>query len=374
MAWNEAEARAWAVEMKEKLKVKMPSAVERAQGLMFIPYTVRGDAWMPGPVDGICWWTNGFWPAEMCMMYVLTGADLYLKEARRTEDMLGGAFRDFEHLHHDIGFMWRISSGFYYELTGDEKSRKRALLAANLLAGRYNPTGFIRAWNGECIGWAIIDCMMNLSLLYWASEQTGDPRFRKIAQNHADTVLKHFIRPDGSSEHIVCFDPETELVLDKPRGQGYDKGTDWSRGQAWALYGFVISYRHTKEGRYLEAARRIADHFIGHVRKDWLPDCDFCQPKEPVLKDDCASGIAACGLLALSNALGAGGDAYREAAFRLLEAAERAHADWSGATPAILTHCTGAYHSQDHHIAMVYGDFYWMEGVARLLGENRLQW
>ncbi len=371
---NEQTAR-WAKDVLEKLKAKMPAAIAAAQGLDFIPYTVKNGAWAPGPCDGICWWTNGFWPAEMLMMFALTGESAYLNEARHAETMLDAAFADFDHLHHDVGFMWRISSGFDWELTGDAANRKRALIAANLLAGRFNPNGFIRAWNGDCTGWAIIDCMMNLSLLYWASEETGDPRFRLIAMRHADTVIQHFMREDGSNAHIVCFDPENGAVLDKPAGQGYAPGSQWSRGQAWALYGFAIAARHTGEARYLAVSRKSADHFIQMVQGDWLPNCDFCQPETPVVKDDCAAGVAACGLMCLADQLpDAEGEAYREAAFRLLEAMEKHHADWSAATPAILTHCTGSYHGQDHHMAMNYGDFFFIEGVARLLGEKRLQW
>ena len=364
----------WAEQQLEKLKQKMPYAVQKAQGSTFLPYTVRDGEWAPAAFDGICWWTNGFWPAMMVRMYEVTGQAIYLAEARRAETMLDGAFTDFEHLHHDVGFMWRISSGFDFELTGDTNNRRRVLLAAQLLAGRYNPNGFIRAWNDDRVGWAIIDCMMNLSLLYWASEQANDPRYRLIATRHADTALAHFVREDGTCEHIVIFDPETGAVMDKPAGQGYAPGTAWSRGMAWAIYGFAISYHHTGNPAYLEAARRVADTFIHNVKVDWLPPCDFSAPAEPVIKDDCAAGIAACGMLSIAEALGEPGAAYLDAAVRLLMAMEEAHADWSAASPAILTHCTGSYHANDHHIAMVYGDYFFVEGVIRLLGSTKLIW
>ena len=212
-------------EAGEKLKRKMPAVLEKAKGLDFIPYTVKDGVLMPGPFDGICWWTNGFWPGEMWAMYRMTGEEMYKAEAIRAEEMLDDAFRDYDHLHHDVGFMWLISSGANVRMTGDDAARKRTQLAANLLAGRFNPLGFIRAWNGDCTGWAIIDCMMNLNLLYWASDYTGDPRFKRIAMTHADTAMKHFIRPDGSSNHIVIFDPETMDVLDVPAGQGYAPGS-----------------------------------------------------------------------------------------------------------------------------------------------------
>ncbi|MGN0773448.1 MAG: glycoside hydrolase family 88 protein [Candidatus Ventricola sp.] len=359
-------------EVSVKLKSKMPAALEKAKGLDFIPYTVKDGAWQPGPFDGICWWTNGFWPGEMWAMYRMTGEEMYRAEAIRAEEMLDDAFRDYDHLHHDVGFMWLISSGANVRMTGDDAARKRTQLAASLLAGRFNPLGFIRAWNGDCTGWAIIDCMMNLNLLYWASEYTGDPRFRRIAMTHADTVMKHFIRPDGSSNHIVVFDPETMDVLDVPAGQGYAPGSSWSRGQAWALYGFALSYLHTGKQAYLDTACRVADYFIGQVKGDWIPRCDFRQPASDDLRDACAGAVAACGLLELARITE--NPAYFDAAEQMLRALDARCADWSEAYPAILTNCTGSYHGNDHNIAMNYADFYFMEAILKLQGDPFLFW
>ncbi|MBE5809270.1 MAG: glycosyl hydrolase family 88, partial [Clostridiales bacterium] len=164
-----ADAREHAEDVAGKVRGKLDVALRCAEGLDYIPYTVRDGRWQPGPFDGICWWTNGFWPGLMWAAHRLTGEKRYAAEAARAEAMLDDAFRDFEHLHHDVGFMWLISSGAHYRMTGDDMSRRRTLLAADLLAARYNPAGFIRAWNGDNAGWAIIDCMMNLNLLYWAS-------------------------------------------------------------------------------------------------------------------------------------------------------------------------------------------------------------
>ena len=359
-------------DVSEKLKSKMPAALRKAQGLDFIPYTVKDGAWQPGPFDGICWWTNGFWPGEMWAMYRMTGEEMYKDEAIRAEEMLDDAFRDYDHLHHDVGFMWLISSGANVRMTGDDAARKRTQLAANLLAGRFNPLGFIRAWNGDCTGWAIIDCMMNLNLLYWASDYTGDPRFRRIAMTHADTAMKHFIRADGSSNHIVVFDPETMDVLDVPAGQGYAPGSSWSRGQAWALYGFALSYLHTGKQEYLDTSCRVADYFIGQVKEDWIPRCDFCQPADDDLKDACAGAVAACGLLELARITE--NPAYFDAAVEMLRALDARCADWSEAYPAILTNCTGSYHGNDHNIAMNYADFYFMEAILKLQGDPFLFW
>lgn len=361
-------------EMVSRLTRKMPCALQKAQGLDFIPYTVKDGQWAPGPFDGICWWTNGFWPGEMWAMYRLTSDERYRQEAQRAETMLDAAFADYDGLHHDVGFMWLISSGANFRMTGDDASRKRTMLAANLLAGRFNPAGFIRAWNTDRTGWAIIDCMMNLNLLYWASDYTGDPRFRKIAMIHADTAMKHFVREDGSCNHIVIFDPDTLDVKEIPAGQGYAPGSSWSRGQAWALYGFTLSYLHTGKQAYLDTAWKVARYFISQIQDDWIPRCDFRQPEGDPLKDACAGTVAACGLLELAKLGGDEAETFFSAAVNILRAECEHCADWSDDYPAILTQCTGSYHGNDHNIAMNYADFYLMEAVLKLTGDEFLFW
>ncbi len=367
-----ASCASFAEQIAEKLKRKLPYSLGKARGLDFIPYTVKNGEWAPGPFDGICWWTNGFWPAQMWAMYRLSGDGAYRAEAERAEAMLDDAFRDFDHLHHDVGFMWLPSAGASFRLTGNDESRRRTMLAAHLLAGRFNPAGFIRAWNEDRAGWAIIDCMMNLNLLYWASDFTGDPRFRKIAMIHADTVSRYFMRPDGSCHHIVVFDPETLAVREIPAGQGYASGSSWSRGQAWALYGFALSFLHTGRADYLSVSRRSADYFISQVQGDWIPRCDFRQPDGDDLRDACAGAVAACGLLELARLTEE--KRYFDAALSMLKALDARCADWSEASPAILTSCTGSWHGKDHHIAMIYADFFFTEAILKLLGDPFLFW
>lgn len=140
----------------------------------------------------------------------------------------------YDELHHDVGFMWLQSSVMNHELTGNERSRQRALLAASVLAARGNIAGgYIRAWNswdGNNAGWAIIDCMMNTPLLFWASERSKDDCFKHIGVMHADKTMREFVRDDGSVNHIVIFDEKTGEFLDNPRGHGYESGSSWSRG------------------------------------------------------------------------------------------------------------------------------------------------
>lgn len=325
----------------------------------------------------LSWWTNGFWAGLLWQMYHLTGNTEYRDTARRTELWLDEALDRFEGLHHDVGFMWRLSAVADYQLTGNEKSRVRALHAATLLAGRFNLNGrYIRAWNLDKPGWMIVDCLMNLSLLYWASGETGDPRYRQIAQAHADTALRVLLRPDGSCNHIAVLDPDTGALLQTPAGQGYAEGSAWSRGQAWAVYGFAISARYTGEARYLAAARQAAHHFIANVSQTgWVSQVDFRAPAVPVLWDTTAAACAACGLLELAELVPEyERPLHRGAAEKMLQALLDGHCDWDPARDGILQNGTAAYGHEDTHVPIVYGDYFLAEALLRLRGKGFRAW
>ena len=366
--------KAWLEDVAAKLHTKMTYAVGKAREVDYIPYSTENGQWKPIHIH---WWTNGFWPATMWQMYLATKDELYRDEAIRAEKMLDVNLEDFEGLSHDVGFMWLIQSGVRYALEGNKDSYARTMKAAQHLACRYNPNGFIRAWNGEGRqGWAIVDCMMNLPLLYWASEVTGDPRFRLIAMKHADTAMDVFVRPDGSCNHIIIFDAETGEVLDNPGGQGYESGSSWSRGQAWALYGFTLSYLHTGKQEYLDTAKRVANYFISQITDDYIPRCDFRQPAEPVLKDDTAGTVAAAGLLVLAQQLPElEAVTYYDVAVKMLRAMEREDINWELNDPALLQRCTSAYHDiPGRHMTMNYADYYFVEAINMLRGQKMLFW
>ena len=365
--------KAWLEEVSARLDAKMQYAVKKADEVDYIPYSTKDNQWAP---TDIRWWTNGFWPATMWQMYLATKNEVYRNEAVRAELMLDEALKDFKTTHHDVGFMWLIQSGVRYALEKNQDSYDRTMLAAYLLASRYNPSGFIRAWNEDRHGWAIVDCMMNINLLYWATDMTGDPRFKKIAMNHADTTIKYFVRPDGSCNHIVIFDPETGEYQSNPGGQGYESGSSWSRGQSWALYGFTLSYLHTGKQEYLDTAKKVANYFISQIADDWIPRCDFRQPAEPDIKDNAAGAIAASGLLELARLVPeCEAKYYFDAAVKMLKAMEKECINWKLDDPALLTKCTVAYHAQDGiHITMNYADFYFVEAINKLRGEKLLAW
>lgn len=315
----------------------------------------------------------------MLLMYSATSKQQYLDTSRHAMDMLDEALYNYEVLDHDAGFIWNISSGADYRLTGDKKQRNRFMLAANSLMSRYNKNGgFIRAWNREGFeGYAIIDCMMNLPLLYRASETVGDDRYKMIAISHANTTMQYHIRPDGSCNHINEYDPINGGFVRSHTGQGYDgyDKSSWSRGQAWGLYGFVLSYIFTKNEEYLDVAKRIAHYFISNLAaSDWLPLSDFRAPKEPVIYDSTAGACAAAGLIELAknvNDLEQG--IYIKAALNILKAMEKSFCNWEENEDSILQMGTEEYNIGKSR-PIIYGDFFFTEAIYKLKGFEFISW
>ncbi|HPJ01373.1 MAG TPA: glycoside hydrolase family 88 protein [Candidatus Limiplasma sp.] len=370
--------RSWAQETFDQFAKKYERSALLAARQDIIPYKSNGGLWAGPPYEGDAWWTGGFWPGLMWQLFHATGQDVFRAEALRVETRLTRELCDFERLHHDVGFMYLLSCGGNWVFNGDADAKRKLLHAATLLAGRFNLAGsYIRAWNEDKAGWAIIDSMMNLSLLFWASRETGDPRFWQIAVSHADMALNAFVRADGSCNHIVIFDPHTGKVLKTPAGQGYAEGSSWSRGQAWAMYGYVLSYMSTNLARYLDAACRIADYFHKNIRPDGLTDCDFRQPKDEERIDNIAAACASCALIELSRIPNvANAKAYLDAAVRMLKALDTLCADYTDASAGVLQRCTAAYHDDGAgtHINIVYGDYFYAEALAKLQGSDPMLW
>jgi unsaturated chondroitin disaccharide hydrolase len=377
----------WVKETIAKITKKMDWVSEKSKNK--IPYTTingtHDDRAVNNPTctetDGINWWTNGFWGGMMWLMYHETGNEKYKEIAAISEEKLDKCFNEFYGLHHDVGFMWLPTSVANYKVTKNPESRKRALHAANLLAGRFNLTGgFIRAWNDidgeDTRGWAIIDCMLNIPLLYWASEETGEPRYKQIALKHADTSMTAFVREDGSVNHIVEFNPEEGGVVTTYGGQGYAKGSSWTRGQSWALYGYMMSYIHTEKEEYLNTAKRVAHYFMANIPENGIIPIDFRQPKEPAYEDSTAAAIAACGLIEIAKVVGEHEkDVYMSAALKLLKTLDERRSNWSEDYDCILINCSGAYHNEDdRHSAIIYGDYYFIEAVFKLKGNDLYLW
>ena len=373
--------REWISEVYEKILAKEKKVAERSRNK--IPYTTKDGVFDDRGKTEICWWTNGFWGGMMWQLYHATKEPVYLENALRTEIKLDENLMNRQGMDHDSGFKWLPTAVAHYRLTGDMASRNRALLAADNLASRFNPVGkFIRAWNnwdgnedGSFAGRAIIDCMMNLPLLYWAGDELHDPKFYHIAKMHADTAMKHFIREDGSAKHIIEFDAETGAYLHSVGGQGYGHGSSWTRGQAWAVYGFVLSYIHTKEERYLATSKKVADYFIANIPASKLIPVDFRQPESPAYEDSTAAAIASCGLLELAKYVPENEKSkYEDAALEMLRALAEKRCNWDENVDNLVEKCTAAYHDAEHEFSIIYGDYYFIEVIWKLMGKEFFIW
>lgn len=318
----------------------------------------------------IAWWTNGFWGGLLWLLYNETKDDKFKIIAENCEKKLDEAITDYYGLHHDVGFMWILTSIANYKITGNEESKKRALHVANILAGRFNIKGnFIRAWNGDHYGYAIIDCMMNIPLLYWATEQTLDPRYKHIAMAHADMVLEKFIRPDGSVNHIVNFDIHTGVVIDIKGGQGYSPTSAWARGTSWAIYGMALSYKYTNEKRYLDAAKNVAHFFVANLPENSVPAWDFRAPAENSISTDTSAGAcAACGMLEIAKYVcEEEKELYIGNARKILTGLYEEYSNFGNERQELLRGGTGHKPAdQNINVGLIYGDYFFAEAILKL--------
>lgn len=366
-------------EIYEKLEKKLEAECRRMGNK--IPYIVKNGSYHNMVEEDPFWWTNGFWAGMLWQMYHAGENSVFRECAEQSEEVMARALEGFTGQHHDVGFQFLLTSAANYRMTGNEKARIQALHAAALLAGRFNPAGgFIRAWNkkngNDMTGWIIIDCLMNLPLLYFAAEELSDPRFSEIANRHADIAMKVLQRPDGSCNHIAILNPMTGEVEKLPAGQGYAEGSSWSRGQAWAIYGFALAFAHTGKTEYLNAAKRTAHYFIANTTLSG--DCslsDFRAPEEPVCWDMSAAACAVCGLLEIAECVAEGEKKlYYRHAERMLQALTE-HCDFDPESDGILQMSTAAYgRKEDMHASIIYGDYFYTEAVLRLLNKSFLIW
>lgn len=333
-----------------------------------IPY-IAFDAYYEDMTNSnIGWWTNSFYSGILWYLYKETNNEEFASWAKNIERKLDIVLDGVKDVDHDAGFMWILTSVCSYKLTNDLKSKKRALRAADLLFGRFNKKGqYIQAWNGDWAkGWAIIDTMMNLSLLYWASKETIDNKYKEVAIKCADTVLKHFIDENGSVRHIVMFDEKGNKKGVKG-GQGYNETSSWGRGTAWALYGLTITYRETKEERFLNAANKVASFIKKHLPSEGVPYADYLAPKEEKRKLDSSAGaISACGFYLLYQLTN--DNEYLNMGNKIIEGLKKTCLAPSDYQPLLL-HGNVAYHTdkiEERDCSLIYGDFFFIEALMLL--------
>lgn len=337
-----------------------------------MPRSVNADGTLR--MVGIGDWCSGFYPGLLWQMYQWTHDDFWRRQA------VGETWRlqdnQWNASSHDLGFMMHIPFGTAWRLTGERSYRDVVVQAARTLATRFDErVGCIRSWSwGTPERWrfaVIIDNMMNLELLFEASLLTGDQRLCQMAESHADKTLQNHFRPDGSSYHVVDYNPDDGSVIKRITHQGLADESVWSRGQAWGLYGFTMCYRYTRHPSYLEQAQRIADFFLNqhNLPADLIPYWDMRDPAIPQApRDASAAAIIASGLYELATYSAPSLAArYRDTADRIIASLESAYQPQPRTMQGfLLLHSTGNYPAHDEiDVPISYADYYYLEALRR---------
>lgn len=353
-------------QLQEELSEQLKGLVEATPSDM-VPRSYPdedGGYWMVGIND----WTCGFPAGSYWQMYEMTG-DEYWKDAavENTVKLDGVQHRTNTH---DLGFMVFCSFGNAYRLTGNEEYKEVVIQASESLITRFNPTvGCIKSWDhGDWEFPVIVDNMMNLEMLFWASEVTGDPKYRDVAVSHADVTLENHFRDDMSSYHVVSYDTLTGEPVEKHTHQGLNHESAWGRGQAWGFYGYTMTYRETGDEKYLVAAEEIGDFILDNLPADMVSYWDFNDPDIPdTHRDASAAAITASAMLELST-LSEKGEKYLDAGNKITESltSEEYRANDGTNGGFLLKHSVGHKpKNSEVDVAINYADYYYLEALKR---------
>lgn len=352
----------------EKYKKMIPTIPDSV-----LPRTFQGDSLV---FSNIYWWTSGFYPGTLWYLYEYSEDETLREEAHKRSMMLE-PIKNVTN-DHDVGFMLYCSMGNGLRITGNEIYEDMMVQGARSLATRYNPVvGSLKSWDWSNDRWefpVIIDNMMNLELLMWASKHTGDDTLTEISIEHAYTSMENHYRDDYSSWHVVDYDPETGEVRSKVTHQGYSDESAWARGQSWGLYGYVMMYRETKEQKFLDHAVKVADFLLNHpnLPEDKIPYWDFDAPNIPyALRDASAGAIMASALLELSTFTeGEKSEEYFDNAEQMLAslASDDYFAEENSNGNFILKHSVGHLKGDSEvDVPLTYADYYFVEGLLRYI-------
>jgi len=315
-------------------------------------------------------WTSGFFPGNLWLMYGMSHNNEFKIVAEQYSELLDG--QQYETFTHDVGFKMFCSLGTSLRYTENKKYQKDLVAAANSLKSRYNSEiGVIRSWDfGEWQYPVIVDNLMNLELLFWASKYTNDEIYKKIAITHAETTIKNHFRKDYSSFHVVEYDTITAKPISKETFQGYSDSSSWARGQAWALYGFTMAYKETNKKEFLDQAENIAAYIIPQLKKnkDKIPFWDFSSPDIPnTVRDASAGAIIASAFLELQKFSDKGALYVQHAEEILKSLSSKQYLAEKGTNKLfILKHSTGSLpHDSEVDVPIIYADYYYLEAMER---------
>lgn len=334
-------------------------------------------------------WTTGFWTGEIWLAYEHCG-DERLKQAGEIQvhDFLDRINKKIAVDHHDMGFLYSPSCVAAYKLIGSKEGREAAVKAADQLITRYHPVGeFIQAWgpmNASENYRLIIDCLLNLPLLYWASGETGEDKYREIAEKHIHTAVANVIREDYSTWHTFFFDIKTGKPDHGATCQGYRDGSAWARGQAWGVYGLALACKYTGRKEYIDLFRKVTEYFLTHLPKDLIPywDLEFTDGDDQP-RDSSSASIAVCGMLEMSKYLEPEeAEHYEKIAAAIMKSLYDNYAvkDFETSNGLVL-HSTYSNHSPYNtcnHCGVdecnAWGDYFYMEALTRMSKEWNLYW
>lgn len=336
------------------------------------------------PVDNSEDWNQGFWVGILWLAYELSHDDKYKKTAegllpsfeKRISEKIGVN-------HHDMGFLYTPSCVAAYKLTGNTAAKETAVKAANHLISRYHENGgFIQAWgdiDDTSSGRLIIDCLLNIPLLFWTSEVTGNQTYAHIAQKHFDATIHNIIREDGSTYHTFYFDTKTGAPLKGVTAQGASDDSCWSRGQAWCMYGLMLTYKYVKKECVMPLFKSVANYFLNHLPNDYIPYWDLTFTSGNEERDSSAAAIAVCGLLEALKYMDASDpyqEVYRNAADKIMYSLYKNYSTRN--TPGSNGLLLHAVYSKPARIGVdecnIWGDYFYMEALTRMTQNWDLYW
>lgn len=341
----------------------------------YFPERWEEGGWVSAELDRIpSHWIDGFWTGLLWLAYAHTTDNKFESAARQWTTEL--SWLKTTTLTHDLGFIFYLSNVIGYRITGDDALLPDALTAAETFTQRYNPRGeYMQAWGRidgppHERGRINVDLMMNMPFYYWASAQTGDLKYGRIASRHARTTRHVLVRPDGSVSQVADFNPETGAFLRQETHQGLSHDTCWSRGLGWALYGFAEAYRWTGDLVFLHTARNISEYAIANAPADKVPFWDYDDLDIPnTYRDSSAASVIAAGLLELAD-----GETDADLAQRWRAEAEAITISlWENYStrgtdiPAILVQASRSVPQNWMDHPLIYGDYYFVETLVRLL-------
>lgn len=337
----------------------------------------------PGILNGGEWddWTSGFWTGILWLAYEITMEERYKKLALfQIKSYDERITNKIAVNHHDLGFLYIPSAVAAYKITGNERAKSAALKAAEHLTGRFKEKGgFIQAWgdlddpNSYRL---IIDCNLNIPLLFWASEVTNDNKYREMAEKHINAAANVVVRENGSTHHTYYFDPKTGNPTKGVTAQGANDNSAWARGQAWGVYGFALAYSYLKEEKFIHLYKKVTNYFLDHLPSDNIAYWDLIyDDSSNEERDTSAVAIALCGMLEMHKYLPDSDEdkkiysnAINSIMKSLIEKYTTKYIEHSNGllTDAVYSKPAGSGVNE----CCIWGDYFYMEALVRMMKDE----